>query len=355
MYGLQFREELDEPVAREFDAMIARFNSFLTTEHNEDGTHNFDLSGARESILSVIDSYQASGQWWKTGPWKLDDPTAELPNVAGAIPPKLTTGTYNDYAPLGIDTAIVLELEPDGGDVTLNGLRALDGVNSKRLLMLRNRDSANSLILAHEATGSIANYRFDNPDSEDIELAPGQNVWLYYDPNRNGGRWTAAITGQTNGPLSPGTVTSGPGGSDVVMSTEVTLTLAQMVAGTAIELIAAVAGSVIVPISGSFHIKGVRGSSDPSINQTFNFRYATLGSDVLSGFSLSLSGMGGGANGSTFYGNGGMTQSSFTAGLASTDRGANEAINIILTNTGTAGNGSATMTIKVLYVLKTAG
>lgn len=356
MYGLHFRDELDEPVARELDAMLASLKAFLLLEHNEDGSHNFATSLTDETVRQIIDRYQTNGQWWKTGPWLLDDPTAAQPRKASLKPPKLSTGTYHNYTPDGIDTAVVLELEPDGGDVTLTGLKQVEGAVQVRLLMLRNRDSGSSLILKHEDTNSIAEYRFDLPESLDVTLDPGQNVWLYYDPDRNGGRWTAAITGQatgaviSNGPES--STAPGGGGAGDISSVEVTLSLADLVAGTPITLIAGVAGKIIVPISGSFHIEGVRGSVDPSINQALTFVYATLGSNAMSGFSLTLSAMGGGAAGSTFYGNGSMTQSSFTAGLASTNRAVGEAVMINFGSSGTAGNGSATMTIKVQYWLK---
>jgi hypothetical protein len=71
-------------------------------------------------------------------------------------------------------------------------------------------------------------------------LDPGQNVWLYYDPNRNGGRWTAAITAQKAGGITQGVASSGVvGGSSVCLTTTLTLTDAQIRAGGTYTILAA--------------------------------------------------------------------------------------------------------------------
>lgn len=42
MYQLHFREELDEPVAREFEHLVASLRAFLLEEHSEEGRHTID-------------------------------------------------------------------------------------------------------------------------------------------------------------------------------------------------------------------------------------------------------------------------------------------------------------------------
>lgn len=249
MYGLHFREELDEPVAREFDAFIARLKGIILNEHNEDGSHKFDFSNLNDpSLVALLSAINAKGQHWKSGPWKLDDPASANPHKVG-LRPATPTGTYNNYAPYGVDESIVIELEPDGGDVTLTGLKALDGANFKRIVMLRNRDSANSVNLLHENTGSYEAYRFDLPDGDDVELAPGQNVWLYYDPGRE--RWTAAITGQASGSIiMPG----GAGSSAVQTATLTGITAADLNAATSFDIVAAQgSGRAIIPLQHFVH------------------------------------------------------------------------------------------------------
>jgi len=58
MYGLHFRDEYDEPISRELDALIAKLKGFMLREHNEDGTHNFGLPGQNgntgESVRNLI-------------------------------------------------------------------------------------------------------------------------------------------------------------------------------------------------------------------------------------------------------------------------------------------------------------
>jgi hypothetical protein len=46
MYGLRYRDELEEPTARELDGLVTKLKAFLLREHNEDGTHNFGLQGS---------------------------------------------------------------------------------------------------------------------------------------------------------------------------------------------------------------------------------------------------------------------------------------------------------------------
>lgn len=257
MYSLKHKELLDPIVADELESLIARFSGVLQEEHTVEGAHlqQAIVSAAKaenaieppknsDGTIQIINTNVAEqGQQWKSGPWTLDDltlPTTAERNKVGIIPPKLTGGTYNDYTPDGIDNAILLEIEPDGSDVTLTGLKA---ISAKRLLLLRNRDSALDLILVHGSTSSTLGYRFDLPSSTNVTLAPGQNCLLYYDPNR--GAWTTAITGYDAGGAGSLAISS------VVKTATVSITEAQLEASntTPVTIVSAVAGKILFPIN----------------------------------------------------------------------------------------------------------
>ncbi len=197
-YGLHFRDELEEPVAREFDALLSKLKAFFETAFNEDGSLK---NTAIVAASSTPQAAQTEDHWWRHGAWTFDDPSsATSAHVIGLRPPKTPTGTYHNFAPGGIDDSVILEVEPDGGDVTFTGIKHNGG--RKRIVLLRNRDSGNNLILADQNTGSNDLNRFDLPNNEDLVMGPGNSTWLYYDPGRDGGRWTAAITKNVSGGLA---------------------------------------------------------------------------------------------------------------------------------------------------------
>jgi hypothetical protein len=208
MFALKYSDELDEPVARELESILIQLKGFLLAEHNEDGTHRAtalasatDPDNAEEDDDSETGVVSDATRWWRSpGPWLFDDRNAENPNAVG-LRVTVPTGTYNDYAPTGINDAVVLDIEPTGGTVTLNGLRQHLGIaRNKRMLLVRNSSTSQSLTLKHNNTSSSSGSRFFLPADTDITMSAGQNVWLYYDPARDG--WTAAITANAAGGLS---------------------------------------------------------------------------------------------------------------------------------------------------------
>ena len=207
---LRYRDELPEVVARELDSLIAQLRAKLFLEHNEDGSHRgsslvsaSDPVNADESDSDTGVIPDASRHWKAPGPWLFDERGAANEHMVGLRPPVLAAGTYNDYAPQGINDAVILEIEPDGGTVTLNGLRQHLGIaRNKRMLLIRNRDSAENLILVHNSASSSTGSRFFLPGNANVTMGPGQNIWLYYDPAKDG--WTAAITPHLSGGLGTG-------------------------------------------------------------------------------------------------------------------------------------------------------
>lgn len=343
MYALNFRNELDEPIQRELDKFIAVLKGIIENEHNEDGSHKFDFSNLNlASLQRLIDAQQAKGQWWKKGGWLLDDPDSVEPNSVG-LDVVVPTGTYHNYAPTGIDDAIILEIDPSTGDVELTGLKALDGARHKRFFMLRHSGTANSIFLRDDDTGSIAAFRFDMPDDLDVELAPGQNVWLYYSPRSQ--RWTAAITAQDSG----GVIPISSSGSSLLKTATIEITNAQLEAGGPLTVVAAVGGAIIVPIRALFYVS--RSANAKGSNPTMSWHYEghTGGDDfeALTQTQITLTG----GEASTVTGTG--TGSSANQNAAPSTTGGRDYRGAALRVTWTAvtaGTGTATVRVTVWYM-----
>lgn len=185
MFAVKFRSELEEPVAREFDALMARLNGVLSGAFNEDGTLKSSAIVAAQSAGAPTDEEHN----WRSGPWTFDDPQEADPHIAGIRPPKTPAGTYHDYAPKGIDSAVIIELEPDGA-VTFTGIKAPSPYR-KRVVLFRNRDSTNSITLKHANTGSQPQNQFDLPGNVDFVVGTKQSIWMYYDIGR--AAWTKVV------------------------------------------------------------------------------------------------------------------------------------------------------------------
>jgi hypothetical protein len=200
MYGVRNRDHLPESTKEEFDGLAAKLKTFLLKEHNVDGTHNFNPDVVGVTVDQIIDAYQARGQWWKWGPWILNNPDAglEMQNTAIIRPPD-PTGTYNDYRPDGIDTAIGLSLDPSGA-VTITGIYN-DQIAYDRFLYIRNRDAALSITLAHENTNSTAAYRFSFPEGGNVVIDGRESLWLFYDSSTQ--RWTSVGHNTSFGTWTP--------------------------------------------------------------------------------------------------------------------------------------------------------
>lgn len=187
---------LDEPTRRELQELTAAIRGVLFKEHNPDGTHKVDVPNTLT---------EANGRTMLAGPLVIDDHTAADPNVAGLRPNDLAAGTYHNYAPPGIHTAVMVELEP-AGDITITGLQSSMTLN-KRFLYLRNRDSGSVVTLPHESTSSLEQNRFEMPGGKAFLLGPHQTVQLYYDVERK--RWCPIVgTILVSGVYTP-TITNG--------------------------------------------------------------------------------------------------------------------------------------------------
>jgi hypothetical protein len=113
---------------------------------------------------------------WLKGPWLLNA-DGNVKGDAVLRPPQLTANQIN-YAPLGIDTAIGLELD-SSTSVTISGLRIAK--IQRRLLFILNKGQFD-IVFAHESTLSSATYRFSfGTAGETITIPAGRVLWLFYD------------------------------------------------------------------------------------------------------------------------------------------------------------------------------
>lgn len=174
-YGLRYKAQLDPYVVAELEGFIVALNEMLAVSIKEDGTIK-DPADADNDL-------EPPALTWVRGPLIVgDDAHTSL---------DLATGTYDDLGPSDIDTAVLFEIEPQGGNVTIGGLKN-PSPDVRRLLLLRNRDTTHSLILEHEEASSIEQYRFSLPGAADFTVGPNSSYWLFYDRSRK--RWTVVAT-----------------------------------------------------------------------------------------------------------------------------------------------------------------
>ena len=199
------------------------------------------LSSQNTSITQESGAVLSSITNWLSGPWTLDGGSGRSVAALRNDPP---AGTYNNFEPSGIATAVLLELEPSGA-VTLTGLKA-PTTDTKRLLLLRNRDSSSSITLKHANAGSSTRNQFSLPSSTDVVMGPGQSAWMYYDTGRTA--WTLAITKHTSGGLAS---------TSSVSLVSVSLTKGQLesLSVTPVQVIAAAgASTIVIPIMWAYQI-----------------------------------------------------------------------------------------------------
>ena len=381
-FGIANFDALPHTVKLAFEDLEAYVNTFLLKEHNPDGTHaptaRSTFGGAapagawaaKDVLSTAAGAGGATGGWgvgdtgataateaagyaggrrWTGGgqPWTLDDPTsAALEHVVGIRPPDPPAGTYHNYAPLGIDGAVMLELQPSGA-MTLTGITVADR-NQKRLMAIRNRDSTNTITMKHADTGSLAPNRFSLPNSLDLAIAPGQNHLLYYDPGR--AAWTVFSSSKAQVVLTTdvtGVLPAANGGASV-LTTTFALTEAQLEAmpTTPVTVIAAVAGKVIVPIWWAVKTTitvtaGTGYGTAPSLDLEFTGSTTNIANSITPGFS-------GGATRTVLSANLGMLLSENVATLDYRNRAVVVSLSTALTNPGDA---AATVDGQIWYVL----
>ena len=221
---------------------------YLTKKLEEEAT----IRARDDRNQGMVGAAGETGIRWSLGPWVLTRPGAVL------RPAVLTSATYNDYNPSGIDACILLDLEPSGVNPTITGI-ATNNRDVYRFLHVANRDSTRKITLTHQGAGSTAAYRFDLPENQNMVLGPREGGTLFYDPPR--GNWRMLEAPQESG---------GVRAILEVRSAELVLTEAQLESGntTPIEIVAAQgAGKIILPVEHYVELIVTTGyTSSPSFN-----------------------------------------------------------------------------------------
>lgn len=211
LLGLENREAIraiSPALESELDHLCATMSATFEVEHDDQGHHtNIHALSINQTITNPQDtppaattvgpiSQEGSGHQWLMGPWLFDQSNAGS-DIAGLRVAE-AGGTYNNYAPAGIDNALIVEIAPVTA-MTITGLRQFNRV--KRLLIIGNRGNSGVYItLKQNNAGSIVTNRFGLPGDTDVVLDTGQFAWLYYDVGSN--IWRCFITPMHSGGLA---------------------------------------------------------------------------------------------------------------------------------------------------------
>ena len=177
IYSLRYREQLPIGVRDEFEGLASGITAAFETEHdvNGDGEHtditvNSISAKPGEPVIPL-----GSGLRMLTGPIFLDL-LGNATHVAGLRPPSIST-SQNDYAPGGLDEAIMLEVESSSA-INITGLQVTG--RQKRFLYFGNRGNY-TITLTHNDILSLEGNRFGFVDGEDLSVPSASYILLYYD------------------------------------------------------------------------------------------------------------------------------------------------------------------------------
>lgn len=107
------------------------------------------------------------------------------PTINQEIQPAALVANQNNYAPIGLETAGVLHLEPSGAARTITGINAKQQGIPGRILFVHNISATQDLVLSNNDGASLAANRFDL--GTNITLNPAEGVLLLY--NKFAQRW----------------------------------------------------------------------------------------------------------------------------------------------------------------------
>ncbi len=166
----------DKSVVEELRRIQAAFAGLSTLPTRADAEAGLD-TGAQVNTLPIDDAGRtdAAVRWLK-GPWLLNA-DGDAPGIAVIRPPTIAAD-QNNYAPLGIDTAIGMELMSSAA-VTLTGIRSAK--LQRRLLFIENRGQF-TISIAQNSANSLDANRFGFGDPGELLAIPSRRVvWFYYD------------------------------------------------------------------------------------------------------------------------------------------------------------------------------
>jgi hypothetical protein len=171
---------------------IAAFSKTIDTSIAALGGGISDLQAAQglttgQTINTLPTDAIVAGVRWLTGPWLINADGNTAPANGAAIR-ALVTGNVNDFAPLGMDTAIVIELDATG-NYTITGIRA--AAVQRRFLVLVNRSGFTFTFTENDPASQPQNrFEFSALPGELLQLPSGAVMLLYYEVTA--GRWHLA-------------------------------------------------------------------------------------------------------------------------------------------------------------------
>lgn len=334
-FGITNIEQLPFSTRTAFEELIVQIQAWTDQEHYGDGSHK-DITvdsvssppeaSANDAAVEIL--AEDHGHLWTRGPW--------LFSGAASLRPPETSGTLNDWAPQGIDSAIVVELEPGSSStITITGIKPASA--HRRPLILGNRDSGGGLIvIKHQDTGSGEFARFRLPGNADVTLASGEYAWLFYDTDA--GRWRMFVTGQAAGGIAEaGGFT--PTTQDLRVAS-ITLADADIktLSSVPVNTVAAPgSGFVVMPVMFSIQKNFAAGAygSNPNIF----LRWAGVALDLTTAISL------------TFTAADSRISAAVNSFAATTSSADNKALVVRSTADVTGGNAANTLKVSVVYYL----
>lgn len=159
------------PVRTALEDLEVQIQAGWGVQHKGDGSHGTVIADSLNSPSGVLPI--DTGLRLNAGPI-LVDPLGNSTHAAGIRPPTLTAD-QNDYAPIGIDTAIQMEVD-SSTDVAITGIQV--AARQKRWLYVLNRGS--KTITLKDNVTSTARYRFSF-NGMDLVLGSSEGAMLVYD------------------------------------------------------------------------------------------------------------------------------------------------------------------------------
>ncbi|MPZ20131.1 MAG: hypothetical protein GEV06_19770 [Luteitalea sp.] len=173
-----------EPYAeqRNIEDGFVEAEAMITQEHDAFGAHThitaLSLDQARDRSDALLE--MRAGLRFLGGPWAFEGDGGAAPLGGGAVLRAAPiTANQNNYAPDGIEEAVILELESDAAR-TITGISRGALLARRRFLYLVNRGNF-TLTLAHNSGSSVAGNRIAVSGGQDFVLRTGGVALGYYD------------------------------------------------------------------------------------------------------------------------------------------------------------------------------
>ena len=164
-------------VTHEMRVLEASISAGWEQQHGPDGEHSSILAdrlGTNDGAVLPV----SCGLRFLAGPWLFNaDGNATSSDGDAAVRTAQITADQNDYAPLGMAKAVIIEIESDAAR-TITGL--MIAARQRRMLWVMNRGNF-SITWAHNSSSSAAVNRIAHASSADYEQRSGEVVAFLYD------------------------------------------------------------------------------------------------------------------------------------------------------------------------------